>query len=122
MKYVSNKFVLVFIAVEVAFKDTVYIFLLWNHLKYCQDMDVYHKSTIYFINGKQICEKILVAPKSLGKIEKSFSHKLTVYFIQGVRSIVFVLSIHPSAKMFVCVTPSTFCKDMENRISLRDFH
>jgi hypothetical protein len=56
----SNKFLLVFIAVEVAFKDTVYIFYNGMHLKYCQDIDVYHKSTVYFINGKQICGKILM--------------------------------------------------------------
>ena len=42
------------------------------------------KSTIYFINGKQFCGKRrvqLVLPRSLGKIEKSFSPKLTDYFI-----------------------------------------
>jgi hypothetical protein len=32
------------------------------------------KSTNYFINGKQFCP---------GKTEKSFSHKLPGYFIQG---------------------------------------
>ena len=48
-----------------------------------------NKSTIYFNNGKQFFEKTLlklVLPRSLGKIEKSFSPKLTDYFIQGVRN------------------------------------
>ena len=34
-------FLLVFIAVVVAFKDTVYIFDYEIHLKYCQDTDGY---------------------------------------------------------------------------------
>jgi hypothetical protein len=51
-----------------------------------------NKSTIYFSNRKQFCRKTIVLPvvlpvlpRSLGKIEKSFSPKLTDYFIQGVR-------------------------------------
>ena len=42
------------------------------------------KSTIYFNNGKQFCTK---KRDCLGKIEKSFSHKLTDYFIQDVRKV-----------------------------------
>jgi hypothetical protein len=34
--------------------------------------------------GKSACK--LVLPMSLGKIEKSFSPKLTDYFIQGMKS------------------------------------
>ena len=48
------------------------------------------KSTIFFSNGKQFCGKTFVLPvlpRSLGKIEKSFSPKLPDYFIQGVRNI-----------------------------------
>ena len=48
------------------------------------------KSTIYFNNGKQFCGKMLalpVSPRSLGKIEKSFSPALPDYFIQWLRKI-----------------------------------
>jgi len=30
---------------------------------------------------------VLVLPRSLGKIETSFSHKLTDYFIEGLRKV-----------------------------------
>ena len=46
------------------------------------------KSTIYFSNGKQFCGKtfvLSVLPRSLSKIEKSFSPKLPDYFILMVR-------------------------------------
>jgi hypothetical protein len=45
--------------------------------------------TIAFHNEIQFCGKTIVLPvlpRSLGKIEKSFSPKLTDYFIQGVRN------------------------------------
>jgi len=54
------------------------------------------KSTIYFNNGKKNCRKMLVylvLSRSLGKIEKSFSPKLTDYSIQGVRNIVLLTEL-----------------------------
>jgi hypothetical protein len=45
-------------------------------------------SRIYLNNGRQFCEKMLVyhvIPRSMGKIEKYVSPKLTDYFIHGVR-------------------------------------
>ena len=48
----------------------------------------FYKSTIYFSDGKQFCEKPLVLPvlpRSLSKIEKLFSPNLLDYIIQRVR-------------------------------------
>jgi type II secretory pathway component PulF len=52
-KWVSNNLFIGLIAVVVAFKDTVYIFLSWIVFKILPK----HKPTIYFNNGKQFCGK-----------------------------------------------------------------
>jgi hypothetical protein len=74
----SNNFLYKYLSlIVVAFKDIVYIFYYEIHLKYCQDTDIYW----YIDNLLQQWKTIL---RSLGKTEKSFSHILTDYFIQGV--------------------------------------
>ena len=83
---------MIFIPAIVAFKDTVYKFLLWNAIKIlprhgCMLINQQWKTNLW----ENACVSCL--PRRLYKIEKSFSPILTDYLIQEVRIIVFILSI-----------------------------